>query len=150
MHINAKLVSILAISCLGAIVSAAPATAATKPCCRNDGQYFNSTPTTCQRYGGRVVPQEYCQRGYPGYRNDYFPGRNDGGSFSISLGGVMFAYTDGYYDRNRRWHGWRNSAEREWYRQNRRDTYYNMRRARDRDRNRRDWRDGRRDDWRDN
>lgn len=159
MHINAKLIAILAMSCVGAIAGAAPASAAAKPCCHNDGEYFNSTPSTCQRYGGRVVPQEYCQRDYQGdyqfdyqrgYRNDYEPSRRGGGSFSVSLGGVVFAYSDGYYDRNRRWHGWRSNAERNWYRQNRRDSYYHMRRDHDRDRNRRDWRDGRRDDWRTN
>lgn len=37
---------------------------ASKPCCYNSGEYFQSTPTTCQRYGGRVVPFEYCQRAY--------------------------------------------------------------------------------------
>lgn len=68
--------------------------------------------------------------------------------FSIQLGNVVIAYEDGYYDRDRRWHKWRNSAERNWYRQNRRDAYFAMRRDRDRDRYRRDWWEGRRSDWR--
>ena len=68
--------------------------------------------------------------------------------FSISLGHVVFGYSDGYYDNNRRWHRWRHNDERNWYRQNRRASYYHMNHSRDRDHNRRDWRNGRRNDWR--
>jgi len=35
-----------------------------KPCCFNNGQYFNTTPSTCRKYGGQVAPQEYCLRPY--------------------------------------------------------------------------------------
>jgi|GEM_PF-2138891 len=76
-------------------------------------------------------------------------GRDRGGDFSISLGNVVFGYSDGYYDNDRRWHGWRNDNERNWYQRNHRRTYYQMRRNRDNHRNRRDWREGRRNDWRD-
>lgn len=69
-------------------------------------------------------------------------------SFSITLDGVQFGYSDGYYDEHRRWHPWRSHRERDWYRHNHRNSYYHMRRHRDRDRYRRDWRQGRRDDWR--
>ena len=92
------------------------------------------------------------------YRRDWREGRRqnwrgdsrDGSdaNFSISLGNVVFGYSDGYYDQNRRWHGWQNDNEREWYRRNRTHTYYHMGRYQDRDRYRRDWRDGRRTDWR--
>ena len=89
------------------------------------------------------------------YRRDWREGRRDdwrnaGGQtgFALTLGDVVFAYSDGYYDNNRRWHKWRNTNERNWYRQNRRDTYFQMTRARDRDQHRRDWYQGRRDDWR--
>jgi hypothetical protein len=71
-----------------------------------------------------------------------------GMSFSIILGDAMFGYSDGYYDRDRRWHRWRNSQERRWYEQNHRDSYFGMRRDRDRDSYRRDWRSGKRQDWR--
>jgi hypothetical protein len=36
-----------------------------KPCCYNNGQYFNSSPSTCRKYGGQTVPQQYCTGGYP-------------------------------------------------------------------------------------
>ncbi len=89
------------------------------------------------------------------YRRDWLRGRRADwrvggeGTFSISLGNVVFGYSDGYYDNDRRWHNWRNDGERDWYRQNHSRTYYQMSRDRDNHRNRRDWREGRRDDWRD-
>lgn len=49
---------------------------AAKPCCFNNGEYFTSSPSTCRRYGGRVVRYEYCERsyygqgGYGGYGGD--------------------------------------------------------------------------------
>lgn len=95
------------------------------------------------KYGGRVVEQRYCQVGYggPGYRGDDT-------YFSIQFGDVVIGYSDGYYDRDRRWHRWRTSNERNWYRRHHRNSYHDIERSRDRDRNRRDWRDGRRDHWR--
>lgn len=81
-----------------------------------------------------------------GQRSDW---RGGGGpDFAIVLGNVVFAYSDGYYDRDRRWHPWRSDAEREWYRRNNSRSYYDIRRDRDNDRRRRDWRERRRDDWR--
>ncbi len=71
-----------------------------------------------------------------------------GVNFSITLGDVVFGYSDGYYDKNRRWHRWRNSQERRWYQSNHRNSFYNLQRDRDTDRNRRDWRNGRGRDWR--
>jgi hypothetical protein len=147
MNLTAKLISLLGASCIVAFASAAPASADTKPCCFNDGQYFNSTPTTCNRYGGRVVPQEYCDRNYNGYNGRY--DKPDASAlFEILLGIAVLGYEDGYYDRDRRWHRWRNDNERDWFRQRHRDKYFDVRRDRDRDRNRRDWRNGRRKDWR--
>lgn len=69
-------------------------------------------------------------------------------SFSITLGNVQFAYVDGYYDSNRRWHAWRNNDERNWYRNNHRNSYFAMRHDRDNDRFRKDWRKGKRKNWR--
>ena len=89
----------------------------------------------------------YRRDWWEGRRNDW---REDGASsFSISLGNVVFGYSDGYYDNNRRWHTWRNDNERNWYQQNHGQRYFQMSRDGDRDRNRRDWRDGRRDTWSD-
>jgi len=68
-------------------------------------------------------------------------------SFTISLGDVGMAYSDGYYDQNRRWHRWRNHRERDWYRHNHRDSYFSMTHTRDRDSNHGDWRRGKRNDW---
>ena len=53
--------------------------------------------------------------------------------FSFSIGNVGTAYNDGYYDRNRRWHSWRNRAERDWYRAHYTRNFRNMRRDADRD-----------------
>ena len=53
-----------------AFANAAPAEAHTKPCCYNNGGFFQSTPSTCYHYGGRVVDQRYCYRGGY-YDNDY-------------------------------------------------------------------------------
>lgn len=84
-----------------------------------------------------------------GRRDDWRAGyyNNNGPDFAISLGNIVFAYSDGYYDRERRWHTWRNDGEREWYRRNYSRTYYDFRRDRDDDRGRRDWREGRGSDW---
>lgn len=153
MKYTGTMIALFGATCLGAMATAAPAQADTKPCCYTaSGEYANSSPSTCRKYGGRVVQQEYCQAGYYGNDRGYDRGyydRDDGNaSFAIQFGNVVFAYSDGYYDRDRRWHGWRNDRERNWYRQNRRTSYYDTTRDRDRDRGRRDWRDGRRNNWR--
>jgi hypothetical protein len=63
--------------------------------------------------------------------------------FSISVGNAAFGYSDGYWDRDHHWHGWRNRAEARYFRDHFRDHYYAFRH----DRNRRDrnmgWRDER-------
>jgi hypothetical protein len=141
------ILSLLGASMFGAIATAVPAAADTKPCCYNDGEYFHSSNKTCTRYGGRVVSQRFCDgRGY--YRNSY-PGdyRSNGPSFAIQIGDIVFAYSDGYYDRHRRWHRWRNDAERDYYRRHYSGRYYGYSRDRDRDQRRRDWWEGRRDRW---
>ena len=154
MKLTGTLLSLVGASCVGALALTAPAYARAKPCCYNNGDFFNTSTSTCRNYGGRVVEQQYCTGGddyYGGddrYQGDYGPAYGNGdASFSIRFGNVVFGYSDGYYDRDRRWHRWRNHNERNWYRQHHRTSYYHMDRARDRDRYRRDWRDGRRDDW---
>jgi len=147
MKYTGTVISLVGATFLGALATAVPAQA--KPCCYNNGDYFESSPSTCRNYGGRVVQQEYCVGGYYGNDRYYDRGYDGDASFAIRFGNVVFAYSDGYYDRNRRWYRWRNDRERNWYRQHRRTSYYHMTRDRDRDRGRRDWRDGRRSNWRD-
>lgn len=143
MKTTGTLLSLVGASCLAAFVAATPSLADTKPCCRSaNGTFENASSSTCRKYGGRIVAQRYC--GGFGYGSQ----RPSGTSFSIILGDVVIAYSDGYYDRNRRWHGWRNNNERNWYQQNHRDSYHGIRHDRDNDRKRRDWRDGKRKDWR--
>ena len=77
MKLTGTVLSLLGASCLAAFATAAPASARAKPCCYNSGQYFNATPSTCYRYGGRVIQQEYCQRysqSYYGYDQQYYGG----------------------------------------------------------------------------
>lgn len=58
------------------------------------------------------------------------------GSVGIYLNGdsVAFGYRDGYWDRNRSWHSWRNRDEAAWYRSRHRDRYYDYDHTRYRDR----------------
>ena len=67
------------------------------------------------------------------------PAAADGFSFSFDTGDVAFAYSDGYWDRNRRWHKWRNAREAREYR-NQYAHNYNSHRH-DRDRKTMGWRD---------
>ena len=142
MNTASRLIALVSASLLVSFANIAPVQAAAKPCCTNNGDYFNSTSKTCRRNGGTIVNQRYCQGRWQGQRH------HDNSSFSITLGNVVIGYSDGYYDNNRQWHGWRNDNERNWYQQNRRDSYYHQRRASDRNQNRRDWREGKRKDWR--
>ena len=54
-------------------------------------------------------------------------------SFSFRIGDVAFGYQDGYYDRSRQWHSWRDARERNWYRARYAHGYRAMRHDRDRD-----------------
>ena len=56
-----------------------------------------------------------------------------GFSFSFDTGGVSMAFSDGYYDRHRVWHKWRNAREAREYR-TRYSHNWNNRRHRDADR----------------
>lgn len=60
-----------------------------KPCCYNNGEYFQSTPSTCRKYGGQVAPFEYCQRSY------YQPWNNGGNSYGY--GDKPCCYADGRF-----------------------------------------------------
>jgi hypothetical protein len=120
--------------------------------CR-DYSYRHRNYDDCNRY--RFDDDYYSDRGedyrwqQSHHRRDARYGRDDT-DFNVSLGDVVFGYSDGYYDNERRWHDWSNDDERNWYQQNHRQSYYQMQREQDRDSMRRDWREGRRNDWRGN
>lgn len=52
------------------------------------------------------------------------PAQAQGFAFSFNTGDVAFAYRDGYWDHNRRWHSWRSPAEARAYRNAYRHHYY--------------------------
>lgn len=56
----------------------------------------------------------------------------DSFSFSFDTGAVAFAYSDGYWDREHRWHSWRNAREHRAYREQYRDSYKAVRHSRER------------------
>ena len=53
-------------------------------------------------------------------------------SFSFDTGAVAFAYSDGYWDQNRRWHSWRNAREHREYRARHQGNYKAARHTRER------------------
>lgn len=53
---------------------------------------------------------------------------------SLNFGNVAFAYSDGYWDNNRRWHRWSNANEQRRYQKHHRNRYNNHRHDRDDDR----------------
>jgi len=145
MSLTPKLLSLLGASMLFAFADVAPASADHKPCCYNYGRYYQASPRTCYRYGGRVVPYEYCYRG--GYRDGYYDEgydydydrsyrRRPGVTFEIGIGDIIFGFNDGYYDRHRRWHRWRNHNERDYFRRHYRHRWRDHRYG-----DYRDWRD---------
>jgi len=157
MNTTGKMIALLGASCVLALANVAPAQAAQKPCCYNNGHFEPSTPKTCYRYGGQIVDMRYCYRaGYGSqsyryndydYDYDYDRRHRRGPTFAIVIGDIAFGYTDGYFDRHRRWHRWRNDNERNWYRKHHGKRFHGMRRDDDRDGQRRDWRHGRRQNW---
>ena len=50
--------------------------------------------------------------------------------FSFDAGNVAFAYSDGYWDRDRRWHRWRDRDEARWYRRHYAHDYWDRPHAR--------------------
>ena len=54
----------------------------------------------------------------------------DSFAFSFNTGDVAFAYTDGYWDQSRQWHGWSNDRERREYRNHYGNNYKHMRHSR--------------------
>lgn len=55
------------------------------------------------------------------------PAHAESVDFSIRLGNAAFGYSDGYWDRDHRWHRWRNAAEHRYYREHYADHYYKVR-----------------------
>ena len=51
----------------------------------------------------------------------------DNFAFSFNTGDVAFAYSDGFWDQNRQWHGWSNDRERREYRNQYGQNYKAMR-----------------------
>jgi hypothetical protein len=51
----------------------------------------------------------------------------------VGPGGIAFGYADGYWDRGRNWHAWRNHEEAERWRAENREHYYDWKHDRDRD-----------------
>jgi len=54
----------------------------------------------------------------------------DSFAFSFNTGDVAFAYSDGFWDQNRQWHGWSNDRERNEYRRHYGNNYKAMRHSR--------------------
>ena len=51
----------------------------------------------------------------------------------VGPGGIAFGYTDGYWDRDRRWHAWRDEHERERWREANAEHYHSWHHERDED-----------------
>jgi len=49
-------------------------------------------------------------------------------SFSFRVGNVAMGFSDGYYDRDHRWHRWHSAREHRWYRANNASFYHDSRR----------------------
>ena len=62
----------------------------------------------------------------------------DNFAFSFDTGNVMFGYSDGYWDRDRNWHRWRNAREARMFREQNRERYWHRRHNRERNNG---WRD---------
>ena len=59
----------------------------------------------------------------------------------VSPGGIAFGYQDGYWDRQRNWHAWRNHDEHERWRTANREHYYDRRHDHDRHDHNKGWRE---------
>ena len=68
------------------------------------------------------------------------PASADHVTVGISVPTIAFGYSDGYWDRERHWHRWRNHEEAEHFRAENREHYYEWKHNRDHDRDL-GWRD---------
>lgn len=79
-----------------------------------------------------------AMRNYQGRRAGYDNGVGIGAQIgevgvSFNLGDVAFGYQDGYWDRGRHWHNWRNDDEMRSYRNSSGNKYYDWKHDRDPD-----------------
>jgi hypothetical protein len=51
----------------------------------------------------------------------------------VGPGGIAFGYNDGYWDRDHKWHAWRNHEERAHWQAENREHYYEQRHDHDHD-----------------
>jgi|SRR3954462_7799983 hypothetical protein len=63
--------------------------------------------------------------------------------FSVSLGNAAYGYSDGYWDRDHRWHAWRNRDEARYFRDHYGEHYVDARHDRDRRDRLQGWRNDR-------
>lgn len=55
----------------------------------------------------------------------------DNVTVGVGPGGIAFGYSDGYWDRDHHWHGWRNKEEAERFRAENREHYYDRKHDRE-------------------
>lgn len=129
-----------------AVVALGTGTASAAPYDQNN--YYNQSAYS--HYGGSN--KSTYRKGYDrGFRDGYARGQRDnrvhgtnynGGVYgapfgsvgvSFNLGDVAFGYRDGYWDRERRWHTWRNQDEARYYRNASGSQYYDWDHDRDPD-----------------
>jgi hypothetical protein len=68
------------------------------------------------------------------------PASADHVTVAVGAPAIAFGYSDGYWDRDRRWHTWKDRDEAENFRRDYREHYYDWRHDRDHDRDL-GWRD---------
>jgi hypothetical protein len=66
------------------------------------------------------------------------PAMADNVAVGVSPGGIAFGYNDGYWDRDRNWHGWKNHEEAEHFRAENREHYFDRKHDDEKDKG---WRD---------
>ena len=71
------------------------------------------------------------------------PAAAAGVDFSVSLGNAAFGYSDGYWDRDHRWHTWRNKNEAQYFRTHNGEHYTGARHDKDRKDRDKGWRNER-------
>ena len=71
------------------------------------------------------------------------PAAAAGVDFSITLGNAAFGYSDGYWDRDHRFHAWRNKEESEYFRNHYGEHYAAVRHDKDRKDRDKGWRNER-------
>jgi hypothetical protein len=73
----------------------------------------------------------------------YAPAVAAGVDFSVSLGNAAFGYSDGYWDRDHKWHAWRNKDEAQYFRAHNAEHYTEAKHDKDRNDHDQGWRNDR-------